>query len=96
MARVTISVVRATCFVAACRPVPSEQAFRAVTGWPRRAQREGRLAKCDVETLASTILGALHGWAFTARVCGQSTTLVIVTSSASFDLLWDGIGGGRQ
>jgi hypothetical protein len=50
------------------------RAFRALTAWLRRAQSQGRPAKCDVDTLAATILGALHGWAFTARVCGQSTS----------------------
>jgi len=38
---------------------PPLQAFRALTLWLRRAQKQGRVAKCDVETLASTILGAL-------------------------------------
>ncbi len=53
---------------------PPVQAFRALTAWLRRAQRQGRLADCDAETLASTILGALRNSAFTARVCGQSTS----------------------
>jgi hypothetical protein len=56
----------------------------------------GRLAKCDVGTLASTILGALHAWAFTARVCGQSTAPAAGERHVErfIDLLWDGIGGG--
>jgi len=53
--------------------MPPVQAFRALTGWLRRAQREKRLAKCDVETLAATILGAPHSWVFTATVCDQPT-----------------------
>ena len=76
---------------------PPVQAVRALTGWLRRAQSQGRLAKCDVETLAATILGSLHGWAFTARVCGQSTTPAAGERHAErfIDLLWNGIGGGK-
>lgn len=75
-----------------------EQAYRALVGWLDRAQRQGRLAKCDIDTLASTILGALHGWAFTARVCGGSTN---ATASERFferffELLWNGIGEGKE
>ena len=75
---------------------PPVQAFRALTGWLQRAQSQGRLAKCDVPTLASTILGALHAWAFTARVCGQSTAPAAGERHVErfIDLLWDGIGGG--
>jgi len=70
------------------------QAYTALVGWLERAQRQRRLGKCDVHTLASTILGALQGWAFTARVCGLPAS-----NSASKDyverlveLLWAGIG----
>ncbi len=73
---------------------PPVQAFRALTAWLRRAQSEGRLARCDVDTLAATILGALHNWAFTARVCGQSTTAAAGERHVErfIDLLWNGIG----
>jgi len=73
------------------------QAFRALTGWLKRAQSDDRLGKCDVETLASTILGALHGWAFTARVCGQSTTPAASERHVErfVNLLWSGIGGSK-
>lgn len=73
---------------------PPEQAFRALTGWLRCAQSEGRLAKCDIEALASTILAALHGWAFTARVCGQSTRRAAGDRHVErfIDVLWNGIG----
>ena len=76
---------------------PPAQAFRALTAWLRRAQRQGRLATCDVETLAATILGALHNWAFTARVCGQSTAPAAGERHVErfIDLLWNGIGAGR-
>lgn len=76
---------------------PPVQAFRALTQWLRRAQRQKRLARCDVETLAATILGALHNWAFTARVCGQSTTPAAGERHVErfIDLLWNGIGGSK-
>jgi AcrR family transcriptional regulator len=76
---------------------PPVRAFRALTAWLRRAQSQGRLAKCDIETLATTILGALHGWAFTARVCGQSTTAAAGERHVErfIDLLWNGIGEGK-
>jgi hypothetical protein len=67
---------------------------RTLTAWLRRAQGEGRRAKCDVDTLAATILGALHNWAFTARVCGQSATPAAGARHVErfIDLLWNGIG----
>jgi len=73
---------------------PPAQAFRALTAWLRRAQRQKRLAKCDVETLAATILGALHGWASTARVCGKPTAAADGARHVDrfVDLLWNGIG----
>ena len=77
---------------------PAAHALRALTGWLRRAQTQGRLAKCDVDTLATTILGALHGWALTARLCGNPTTAAASERHVErfFDLLWTGIGGGSR
>ncbi|WP_437525386.1 TetR/AcrR family transcriptional regulator [Sorangium sp. So ce726] len=77
-------------------PAPA-QAFRALVVWLQRAQSQERLARCDVETLASTILGALHGWAFTARVCGESTAPAAGERYVErfIELLWNGIGGGK-
>jgi AcrR family transcriptional regulator len=74
---------------------PPAQGIRALTAWLRRAQSQGRLAKCDVETLAATILGALHGWALVARVFGQSTAPTADERHVErfIDLLWNGIGG---
>jgi AcrR family transcriptional regulator len=76
---------------------PPVRAFRALIAWLGRAQGQGRLAACDVETLASTILGALHGWAFTARVCGHSTASAAGERYVErfIELLWDGIGALR-
>lgn len=72
-----------------------EQAFRAFVAWLRRAQTLGRLGRCDAEVLGSTILGALHGWALTARVCGHSTAAAAGERYVEgfIDLLWTGIGG---
>jgi AcrR family transcriptional regulator len=79
---------------------PPVQAYRAFVAWLQRAQRKGRLAECDIETLASTILGSLHGWAFTARVCGASTAPAAGESYVErfIELLWNGISGeaGRE
>lgn len=71
-----------------------EHAYRALVAWLERARGQGRLAVCDVETLASTILGALHGWAFTARVCGESTAVAAGERYVErfIALLWGGIG----
>jgi AcrR family transcriptional regulator len=74
---------------------PPAQAVRALTAWLRRAQSRGRLANCDVATLATTILGALHNWAFIARVSGQSMAPAAGDRHVErfIDLLWNGIGG---
>jgi AcrR family transcriptional regulator len=76
---------------------PPAQAVRALTTWLRRAQSRGRLATCDVETLATTILGALNNWAFIARVSGQSMAPADGNRHVErfIDLLWNGIGGGK-
>jgi AcrR family transcriptional regulator len=77
---------------------PPVQAFRALTEWLRRAQGQRRLAKCDVKTLAATILGALHNWAFTLRVCDESTVTATGERHVQrfIDLLWNGIGVGKS
>lgn len=76
---------------------PSEgpaRAFRALVDWLARAQSQGRLAPCDVETLASTLLTGLQGRAFTARVCGASSPPGNGDRYVAgfIDLLWEGIG----
>jgi hypothetical protein len=72
------------------------QTYRSLTVWPRRAQGQWRLAECDVETLAATILGSLRNSAFTARVCGQSPTPIAERHVERFvDLLWNGVKGGK-
>jgi AcrR family transcriptional regulator len=77
---------------------PPVQAFRALVGWLERAQSQGRLARCDIETLASTIIGALHSWAFTAQVCGEPTAPSARERYVErfIELLWSGVGGARS
>jgi AcrR family transcriptional regulator len=76
---------------------PPVQALRALVGWLERAQAQGRLARCDVETLAATILGSLRGWAATARVCGESTSPASGERYVErfIELLWNGVGVGE-
>lgn len=71
-----------------------EQAYRALVDWLERAQRQQRLAKCDSQTLASTILGALQGRALTTRVCGEHAGGVGSERYVErfIELLWNGIG----
>ncbi|HEY3447951.1 MAG TPA: TetR/AcrR family transcriptional regulator [Myxococcales bacterium] len=77
---------------------PPVQAYRALVAWLERAQQQDRIATCDVETLASTLLGALHSWAFTARVCGHSMTPAAGERFVEgfIELLWGGIGTAAQ
>lgn len=73
-----------------------EQAYTALVGWIERVQKQGRLGKCDVHTLASTLLGALQGWALTARVCGVPSSNAAAQDYVErlIELLWKGIGDG--
>ena len=72
---------------------PPVQAFRALVAWLDRARGQERLRACEVETLASTILAALHGWALTARVCGESTAPADEGRYVEgfIELLWKGV-----
>jgi AcrR family transcriptional regulator len=71
-----------------------ERAYRALVAWLERAQAQQRLAKCDAETLASTILGALQGRAVTTRVCGERAGGVEGERYVErfIELLWNGVG----
>lgn len=71
-----------------------EQTYHAFVAWLERAVAQRRLASCDVETLAATILGALHGWAATSRVCGATCDNAAHDGYIErfIDLLWTGIG----
>ena len=67
-----------------------------LTAWLRRAQSRERLAECDVETLAATILGALHNWAFAARLRPVNGVRRRESHVEHFiELLWNGIGGSK-
>ncbi|MEM9462032.1 MAG: hypothetical protein AAGF11_48185 [Myxococcota bacterium] len=69
-------------------------AYRAFVAWLQRARDEGRLADCDIETVASTILGSLHGIASTADVCVEFTGPVNREDILErfINVLWHGIG----
>lgn len=71
-----------------------EQAFRALVSWLQRAQEEGRLADCDLETVASTILGSLHGHAFTTQLHGRESAPPASEEYVErfVNVLWRGIG----
>jgi AcrR family transcriptional regulator len=56
---------------AASTPV---RGYQAMVDWLKRAQHSGRLAVGDVDALATTIMGSLYNWAFTADICGHSTS----------------------
>ncbi len=74
---------------------PPEQAYAALVGWLEGAQEQGRIGRCDIDTLASTLIGALQGWAFTARVCGLPASNAAAKDYVErlIDLLWKGVGG---
>jgi AcrR family transcriptional regulator len=71
--------------------------YQAFVAWLSRAQEQNRLAKCDAEALASTVLGALYGWALTARVCGEPTGATADERYVErfIEILWNGIGLGE-
>lgn len=75
-----------------------EQAYTAFVGWLERAQNQGRIGECDVHALASTILGALQGWAFTVRVCGLPAGNAASKNYVErlIQLLWEGIGDAKR
>ena len=77
--------------------LPPEQAYQALVAWLERAQKQRRLARCNAEALASTILGSLQGWAFTARICGHSTCEEASNQYVErfIGLLWKGIGTSK-
>lgn len=77
-----------------CESAP-KQSYLALVAWLERARSQDRLADCDIDTLASTILGALHGWAFTTRACGESAGKAAGDRYVEkfVELLWAGIGG---
>lgn len=78
----------------ACDHSKSEQAVQSLVSWLQQAQGEGRLAHCDVEIVASTILGSLQGHAFTNKLHGQEDA---PSDSGEYverliNSMWNGIG----
>lgn len=75
-----------------------EKAYVALVGWLGRAHAAGELgpqvSAADLGTIASTILAALQGWAFTTRVCGGSTSsgACDLYVERFVDLLFRGVG----
>ncbi|WP_426442844.1 TetR/AcrR family transcriptional regulator [Bradyrhizobium genosp. P] len=69
------------------------RAYLAFADWLRRAQDRGLIGDCGVETLASTILGALYSWTLTASACGHSTTAGARNDYVErfVELIWKGI-----
>ncbi|MBS1038356.1 TetR/AcrR family transcriptional regulator [Gluconobacter cerinus] len=70
------------------------RAFRALTEWIGRAQDQKKLAQCDAQVLASTLLGVLHNRAFSNRICGEPGSDKATDEHHVADvitLLWDGI-----
>jgi hypothetical protein len=70
------------------------RAFTALTGWLKSAQSQGRTAECDVEMLASTIIGSLHNRAFAIRVFGETKPSYPIHKYVEMFIsqLWNGIG----
>ncbi len=48
-------------------------AINAFVQWLGRARADGRLACDDIDSLVATLLGALNGWVFAARLAGETT-----------------------
>ena len=74
--------------------VTPEQAFRTFVAWLRRAQEQGRLADCDLETLASTILGSLQGHTTTSQIHPRADGPLASEEYVErlVNMLWLGIG----
>ncbi|MEM7602531.1 MAG: TetR/AcrR family transcriptional regulator C-terminal domain-containing protein, partial [Verrucomicrobiota bacterium] len=67
---------------------------QSLVSWLQQAQGEGRLAHCDVEIVASIILGSLQGHAFTNQIHGQNN---VPSNSEEYverliNSMWNGIG----
>lgn len=81
-----------------------QRVYAALVGWLERAQQRGLLGRFDADTLASTLLGALSGRAFTARICqvpahhggGAPRKGDKDHVERLVELLWDGIRAGHR
>lgn len=74
------------------------RAYYTLTRWLETAQKQKRIAPCDIPTLARTILSALHGWAMTAQFCGMpaSKRESELHIERFMELLWQGIAPTQQ
>ncbi|MEO1696480.1 MAG: TetR/AcrR family transcriptional regulator [Planctomycetota bacterium] len=70
-----------------------ERAFQAFVAWLQRAQDDGRIADCNAETVASTVLGSLHGHAFLTQTLGLNRALPPGEDHVEqlVNVLWSGI-----
>jgi AcrR family transcriptional regulator len=74
------------------------QAYRALSGWLRRARAAGRIGEVDLDALTATILGAMLSWTQTVQLCdrppgrGGGERFV----EQFFELLWRGIAPGGE
>lgn len=76
-----------------CDEPPPVQAFKALSGWLRRARTRGLIGKCNIPALTITILGALRNWSFNAQMSNREVSGAAAHSYISklVDLLWKGI-----
>jgi AcrR family transcriptional regulator len=67
--------------------------FQAMVEWLSKAQAAGRLAQCDTQALATTVMGSLYNWSITAEICGHSTSSKAADKYVErfVDLLWQGV-----
>lgn len=71
---------------------PPVQAFRALSGWFKRARKRGLIGEVDIATLTQTVLGALHHRSFTRNLgveLSEGAGRQWVTRFV--DLMWSGI-----
>ncbi len=76
---------------------PPVQAFRALSGWLKRARRRGLIGDVDIAALTSTMIGALHNRSFTRSMSDRPSPGVGRAWVARFvDLLWSGIAPRKE
>jgi hypothetical protein len=76
---------------------PPVQAFRALSGWLKRARRRGLIGDVDIAALTATMIGALHNRSFTRSMSDTPSPGVGRTWVTRFvDLLWSGIAPEKR
>jgi AcrR family transcriptional regulator len=76
---------------------PPVQAFRALSGWLKRARARGLIGDVDIAALTATMIGALHNRSFTRRATGLApggAGRAWVTRFVT--LLWSGIAPRKE